>query len=149
MGSGSRRVSEHAPRLQRPRRPFAGCCASRILRATRYSRGGSPPMSPSSTRWRRKADSGSPERATEGRVEELVLVGRADRDADRVRLAEPRQWPDDHALEEQLLEQRGCVLTEIDVEEVADGARGGLEAVALQDGAKIDQALRVQVAPPG
>ena len=110
-----------------------GVLGSRSLRATRCSRGGSPTTSPSSTRWRRRADSGSRDGAAERRVEELVLVGRADRDADRVRRAEPGQRPDDHALEEQALEQRGRVLAEIDVEEVADGAGGGLEAVALQD----------------
>ena len=63
-----------------------------------------------------------------------MLVGRADRDADRVRRAEAGQRADDHALAEQTLEERRRVLAEIDVEEVADRAGSRLEAVALQDG---------------
>ena len=56
-------------------------------------------------------------------VEERVLVGRADRDADRGRRAEAGERAHDHALLEQALEERRGVLAEVDVDEVADRVR--------------------------
>src|SRR5579871_6039177 len=57
------------------------------------------------------------ERAAEGGVEELVLLGAADADAQRVRRAEARERPHDDALGEQTSEELDGGRVGLDVEE--------------------------------
>src|SRR5689334_20191085 len=58
--------------------------------------------------------------STERLAEELVLLGRSDRHADRPRSAEACGRPHDHALAQELLEERARVVADLGEQEVRD-----------------------------
>src|SRR5439155_19006594 len=85
----------------------------------------------------RLADRGFAEHSPQRLAEELVLLRRADRHADRACCAEPARRADDHSLAEELLEERARVLADLGEQEVRDRA-GRIEAVLPQDALELD-----------
>ena len=73
----------------------------------------------------------SREDMSEADSEERVLLGRPDGDANRLRRAEARERPDDHALAQQPVEERRAA-ADVGEEEVPQRRAGRLEAVASE-----------------
>ena len=71
--------------------------------------------------------------AFERSCEQLVLVGCAHGDADGAGRAETVRRPDDHALAQELLEERPRVVTHLHEDEVRHGRSDRLEPVLAQD----------------
>ena len=100
-----------------PRQP--GCSAKRSRRRCRERSSASPAWRTAASRWRIALSLRcGAENSAERLAEELVLLGRADRHADRARCAEASGRADDHAFAQELLEERPRVLADLGEQEV-------------------------------
>src|SRR4029077_12187965 len=131
-----------------PHPPRRGSCVKRPRRRCRGHNSASPASRTAASRWPIVLSlCCGAENAAESVAEELVLLGRANGDADGPRGAEASRRADDHTFAEELLEERARVLADFGEEEVRDRRRR-LETVLTHDPLELDEALRVDGAAP-